>query len=312
MSKSAVADIATYICATYPDKSELSNARLTKLVYLADWASAQISGSQLSDIRWIFNNYGPWVPDVMDRVREDERLEVVAGFNAYGSSKLTVAIRTGVAIDVDSLLSDQTRSIVDSVISDTESMYFAEFIAHVYATIPVVISQRSSVLDLERIARETTSDAFVPMDLKRAGISPTDYANVRDAASRQIARRLLSMPLEALNDVEVDVDLSSIEDFLIDEVVTDAHLEIHRSSVGWSATARSALKLSAEVLRPVNATALGLGLRVIDDNWTPKHVLVGLDAEATCELSVRRSTKQFEVVITSIRLSRSHEASAAF
>jgi hypothetical protein len=33
-------DIIAYYCKQYPHKAELSKARLTKMVYLADWKSA--------------------------------------------------------------------------------------------------------------------------------------------------------------------------------------------------------------------------------------------------------------------------------
>ena len=45
-----VKDIVAYICCKYPYSSELSNARLTKLVYLADWMSAVANDEQVTDI----------------------------------------------------------------------------------------------------------------------------------------------------------------------------------------------------------------------------------------------------------------------
>lgn len=58
--------IIAYFCIRYPYKGELSKARLTKLVYLADWFSALIDDHQLTDIDWLFNHYGPYVDDVFE------------------------------------------------------------------------------------------------------------------------------------------------------------------------------------------------------------------------------------------------------
>lgn len=56
--------VIAYLCENYPHKSELSKARLTKLVYLADWKSCIESNKQISGIEWVFNHYGPYVDDI--------------------------------------------------------------------------------------------------------------------------------------------------------------------------------------------------------------------------------------------------------
>jgi hypothetical protein len=39
-------DVMAYLCEHYPHKDDLSKARLTKLVYLADWKSAIERGNR--------------------------------------------------------------------------------------------------------------------------------------------------------------------------------------------------------------------------------------------------------------------------
>ena len=65
-------NIVAYLCSMYPHKSELSNARLTKLVYLAHWFSALLDGRPMTNIEWLFNHYGPYVDDVVDSVRNTQ------------------------------------------------------------------------------------------------------------------------------------------------------------------------------------------------------------------------------------------------
>ena len=50
-------NVIAYFCLHYPHKRELSKARLTKLVYLADWFSALIFRRQITNINWIFNHF---------------------------------------------------------------------------------------------------------------------------------------------------------------------------------------------------------------------------------------------------------------
>ncbi len=55
-----IKDIVIHILKNYPHKDELSNARVTKLVYLADWRHVLETKEQISSIKWYFDNYGPF------------------------------------------------------------------------------------------------------------------------------------------------------------------------------------------------------------------------------------------------------------
>ncbi|KTD83093.1 type II toxin-antitoxin system antitoxin SocA domain-containing protein [Legionella waltersii] len=59
-------DVIAYTLKNYPIKEELSNARITKIIFLADWHQAINYGRQISKIKWVFDNYGPFVWDIHD------------------------------------------------------------------------------------------------------------------------------------------------------------------------------------------------------------------------------------------------------
>lgn len=143
---SIVSEIAAYFCENYPHKSELSKARLTKLVYLADWEAAKRDGKQLTNIKWYFHNFGPYVDDVIDEVVNDSRFEVLTSTNFYGDNKTTIGISQSAKSKIE--LSANQAEILDKVISDTRSMYWNDFINHVYSTEPVANTVRYSDLDL--------------------------------------------------------------------------------------------------------------------------------------------------------------------
>ncbi|OAN73889.1 hypothetical protein A8B81_07240 [Sulfitobacter pontiacus] len=144
---SSIADIVAYIAEHYPHKSELSKARLTKMVYLADWQAVKQTGKQLTPIRWYFHNFGPYVDDVVNAAREDSRLKVQLTRNAYGDFKEEIKFSSMPNI-ATSLTKEETK-IIDSVMSETQTMYWKKFIEHVYDTTPVKKSQRYSYLKLE-------------------------------------------------------------------------------------------------------------------------------------------------------------------
>lgn len=149
----AVKDVVAYLCSRYPDGEELSKARLTKMVYLADWKSALESGHQMTDIAWEFNHYGPYVDDVVLSVRDVPGLQLVA---QREDGKQAIR-RDNVAQGWPSL-SEQDRHVLDHVIRVTAPKYWDEFIKLIYSTYPVLASPRYTHLDLVDLAARYRSE----------------------------------------------------------------------------------------------------------------------------------------------------------
>jgi hypothetical protein len=149
----SIRDVAAYFCKHYPYPEELSKARLTKLVYLADWRSAIDNKSQLTRIEWFYNNYGPYVSDVVDEARQDRSFRVESTWNAFGANKDLVSLRDPKNVDYPTLSRDD-KEVLDEVIAATKGMTFNEFIEFVYGTYPVQTQERYSRLDLLSLARE--------------------------------------------------------------------------------------------------------------------------------------------------------------
>lgn len=146
-------DVLAYILKKYPYRSELSNARVTKLVYLSDWKFALDHGGQISPVQWYFDNYGPFVWDIKDAAEGNPFLfEVEESQNIYGSSKTLLRLKDE-TYEPDSLTPEQ-RATIDSVIESTKSLNFRDFINFVYSTYPVLASQRYSQLDLSILAED--------------------------------------------------------------------------------------------------------------------------------------------------------------
>lgn len=144
-------DAAAYICKHYPYKSDLSNARVTKMIYLADWRSAIRRGKQLTDTEWVFDRYGPFVYAILDIAREDPDFEVVTTRNMYGSPKDLLKVADDVSYPS---LEEEEKEILDFVIESTQKKNFEDFIRLVYSTYPVTTQERHSKLDLVGLAQE--------------------------------------------------------------------------------------------------------------------------------------------------------------
>ena len=144
--------VIRYICQNYPHSHELSNARLTKMVYLADWESARRRSEQITDIQWYFNNYGPFVDDVQEAAKLDPKVEVVHTTTMYGTPKVQM-IYIGESKDAVGLSAEEA-DLVDHVINETKSLYWNSFIKYVYDTYPVRSNPRYSHLDLVELAKK--------------------------------------------------------------------------------------------------------------------------------------------------------------
>lgn len=147
-----IRDVAVYLCTKYPHKGELSKARLTKMVYLADWRSAIVHGHQITAIDWFYNYYGPFVDDVMESVRTDPAFSVTQTTNFFGGQKELVSLNTTEASWPS--LTSKDISILDHVIDETSSLYWNDFIKLVYSTYPIITQERLARLNLVELAQE--------------------------------------------------------------------------------------------------------------------------------------------------------------
>lgn len=147
-------DVMAYLIKNYPVNMahELSNARLTKMVYLADWHQALNLGHQITDIEWYFDNFGPFVRDIEQAAADHDDLFVIdLGSNMYGQAKKSFALRNR---DYVPEISTAEKASLDHIVNVTRQLYWAPFIKLVYSTHPIASSERYSFLDLVAKAEE--------------------------------------------------------------------------------------------------------------------------------------------------------------
>ncbi len=142
-------DVMVYLALHYPHPHELSNGRLTKMVYLGDWKSAVQRGSQLTPVHWYFDHFGPYVHDIIETANADPVFEVSPTLNAYGDTKRLISVRPDARHEA---LTKEDEDILDFVISNTSARYWKEFIQLVYSTYPIMSQPKYSWLDLGTLA----------------------------------------------------------------------------------------------------------------------------------------------------------------
>jgi len=143
-------EILKYLFSRYPNPNELSKARVVKMVYLADWKSAFTQGHQLTDIKWIYNHYGPYVDDIITIIKSDENFKVKSDLNYYNQPREIIILKR----KVEAKISESTKEILDFVISKTSHLYWDEFIKLVYSTYPIIKEKKLNQLNLTELASE--------------------------------------------------------------------------------------------------------------------------------------------------------------
>jgi Protein of unknown function (DUF4065) len=147
-------DIMTYLISHYPKglSHELSNARLTKMVYLSDWHQAINYEHQISKLCWYFDNYGPFVKDIEETALSNPGIFSVANYlNQYGQPKKIFKLKHFTS---ESNLLNQEKASLNHIILITQKLYWNDFIKLVYSTHPVASSERYTFLNLIQKARE--------------------------------------------------------------------------------------------------------------------------------------------------------------
>lgn len=145
-------DIIGYICQRYPRnrKGDLSKARLTKLVYLADWRSVLQNNEQISNITWVVYHYGPWVPDVIETVQNNpDKFRIRKTRTFFGNPKEVVELTDR---SFEPNLSPAQKDAINHVIDVTWDLNWDDFIRLVYSTYPVVTQPKYTPLNLRQLA----------------------------------------------------------------------------------------------------------------------------------------------------------------
>lgn len=142
-------DTIAYILLNYPTafRSELSKARLTKIIYLSDWKYAIQYGKTITNIQWIYNHFGPYVDDVINTIiRYPKEFRIRRTYNIFRKNKELIELERK---DLEILnLSSSEKKTINFVIRATAGLSWKDFIDLVYSTYPIVTQDKMSNLDL--------------------------------------------------------------------------------------------------------------------------------------------------------------------
>lgn len=149
--KNVISNIVKYLLKVYPHKSDLSASRLTKMIYLMDWKSSIDYGRQITDAKWHFNHYGPYVDDFVRLAKDDKDIFLENTVTYYGGKKQLFRLSKGHEVNI--ALTDEQKKIADFVIGATKQKNYEDFIQLIYSTFPIIANDRYSDLNLVELAQ---------------------------------------------------------------------------------------------------------------------------------------------------------------
>jgi hypothetical protein len=151
---SKIKEILHYFIKNYPYKDELSKTRITKMVYLADWKYSLKYYKQMTNIKWYFDHYGPYVNDIYNIAIKDKELEIICTQSAFGNRKELFTFKDNNKERKYFNLDNNEIEVLDEVIEETKYLNWNDFIKHVYSTYPIKTQKRYSTLNLPELAKE--------------------------------------------------------------------------------------------------------------------------------------------------------------
>jgi hypothetical protein len=146
-----IEQIALLVYNSYPNPYELSKARLVKIIYLSDWKFALEHGRQITDIKWYYNHYGPFVKSIIEEIRQSPYFETIKLTNSYGGEKEIFKPKDAF---IEITLLEEEISVIQSIAKLSSQYFFDDFIRLVYSTYQVVVSEKYQYLDLVSLAKE--------------------------------------------------------------------------------------------------------------------------------------------------------------
>lgn len=134
-------NLEKYIQRHYPHREELSKARLTWMLYLADWKSVITNGVQITDIVWGLSDQGPYAKEGWRRSRRESGLR-------RGLHRSHSPLRASTSFSI----TKEEAEILDFVIESCASKSWLEFKRLIYSTYPVMTQRKAEKLDLPKLA----------------------------------------------------------------------------------------------------------------------------------------------------------------
>lgn len=146
-----IKDLVAGFFQCLPVRAEISEERLAKLVYLADWKHAiQNDGRQITELKWYFDSYGPYASQVFDIVHRSPIFRTRQLSKEWEDSQFVVALFDH---SYDPTLKPSERDAIRHVTSVAAARSWGELIKLVSSTYPILAGPRYEFINMPAMAK---------------------------------------------------------------------------------------------------------------------------------------------------------------
>lgn len=149
---SSLKDLIAFIIANYPNPEELTRGRLEKLVYLSDEEWAWRHGEQLSPIKWIYNDHGPFTGNCDSPAKELEnegKIDINPDTTPFSDTKKRwYKWKAAEKPEVKKSITEEEADVLKKVIDGTFRLLWGRFNHYVYSTAPMLETEKHEPIDI--------------------------------------------------------------------------------------------------------------------------------------------------------------------
>ena len=157
------ADLLAYIWENYggedgqqfKDKraEDFTLSRTTKMIYLVDWKYALKRGRQATEVRWYFDQFGPYVNLVTTFTKRFDLRQEKESKSKYRRRVRWLSPNPDISKDVGTPLSKEVQNVCKDVIKDVRNLSYLSFIRYVYRTPPIRYCDKFRHMNIVRVAK---------------------------------------------------------------------------------------------------------------------------------------------------------------
>ena len=149
---------SVYLWNLYPQEKRyhFTKSRFSKLLYLIDWFNVKNIHSQLTEIKWYFNHFGPY-EDLESLLCKPGLFKIKKRHTEKGTIRYYVSEDNKVSITLPEEKNDldqDNKKSIEYAINRTKGMEWNTFVAYIYRTPPVRQSMQYTYIDLLGIAKK--------------------------------------------------------------------------------------------------------------------------------------------------------------
>lgn len=138
-----------YLVKRHPPKRDLTQTRLTMLLFLIDWENTLQHREQITELSWYFGQYGPNAIDLIPEIRHSKNLYIAVEKSNFGTDQFMIKTSIDKSLIQIEKLSTENIKIIDDIINKTKNFSWKELLDYTYNTKPIKLCKKYTTISFK-------------------------------------------------------------------------------------------------------------------------------------------------------------------